>query len=154
MVAERTLNFASIPLLFPRYIEHLFTSPLSSTRSFLAHVGLRIFFFQPKMSSQLLDVPHEHPSSILSFADNALTLVREAVFTAGYAPLTSRAENAAVSCEFRSVCFNSFTLIPTEPSAFYETSPSVVYELSPASVPMSSLNAVRVASGKKSCKLS
>ncbi|KAF8488661.1 cyclopropane-fatty-acyl-phospholipid synthase [Russula emetica] len=49
------------------------------------------------MSSQLLDVPHKHPSSIWSFADNTLTLVREAVLTAGYGPLTTLAEKAVVS---------------------------------------------------------
>ena len=51
------------------------------------------------MSSQLLDVPHKHPSSIWSFADDALTLVREAVLTAGYGPLTTLAEKAVVSYE-------------------------------------------------------
>ena len=105
-------------------------------------------FFRPIMSSQLLDVPHEHPTSIWSFADNALTLAREAVLTAGYAPLTSRAEKVVVSCEFRFRLF--LALIPTEPPAFFGISPSVVYELSPASVPMSSLSVVRVATGKKS----
>ena len=52
------------------------------------------------MSSQLLDdVPHKHPSSIWSVADNTLTLVREAVLTAGYGPLTTLAEKAVVSYE-------------------------------------------------------
>jgi cyclopropane-fatty-acyl-phospholipid synthase len=49
------------------------------------------------MSSQLLDVPHKHPSSIWSFADNTLTLLREAVLTAGYVPLTTLAEKAVLS---------------------------------------------------------
>lgn len=84
------------------------------------------------MSSQLLDVPRKHPSSIWSFADNTLTLVREAVLTAGYGPLTTLAEKAVVSYEPPSVL--SYTLllalsIPTEPSAFYEIYPLAVYEL-------------------------
>ena len=50
------------------------------------------------MSSQLLDdVPHKHPSSIWSFADNTVTLVCEALLTAGYVPLTTLAEKAVVS---------------------------------------------------------
>ena len=49
------------------------------------------------MSSQLLDVPHKYPFSLWSFADNTLTLVREAVLTAGYGPLTTLAEKAVVS---------------------------------------------------------
>jgi hypothetical protein len=49
------------------------------------------------MSSQLLDVPHKHPSSIWSFADNSLTFLRETVLTAGYGPLTTLAEKAVTS---------------------------------------------------------
>ena len=83
------------------------------------------------MSSQLLDSPRKHRSSIWSFADNTLTLVREAVLTAGYGPLTTLAEKAVVSYEPPSVL--SYTLllalIPTEPSAFYELYPLAVYEL-------------------------
>ena len=57
-------------------------------------------FIHGIMSSQILDdIPHKHPSSIWSFADNTLTLVREAVLTAGYAPLTTLAEKAVVSYE-------------------------------------------------------
>lgn len=59
------------------------------------------------MSSQLLDVPHKHPSSIWSFADNTLSLVREAVLTAGYVPLTTLAEKAVVSYESSFVHFSS-----------------------------------------------
>ncbi|KAH9977579.1 cyclopropane-fatty-acyl-phospholipid synthase [Russula compacta] len=49
------------------------------------------------MTSQLLDVPHKHPSSIWSFADNILTTARESVLTAGYVSLTTLAEKAVVS---------------------------------------------------------
>jgi hypothetical protein len=108
------------------------------------------------MSSQLLDVSHKHPSSIWSFADNTLTLVREAVLTAGYGPLTTLAEKAVVSYEPPS--FLSYALllalISTQPSAFYEISPSAVYELSPANIPMNSLSVVRIATGRKSRLLS
>jgi hypothetical protein len=110
------------------------------------------------MSSQLLDVPHKHPSSIWSFADNTLTLVREAVLTAGYGPLTALAEKAVVSYEPPS--FLSYILLlalistSTEPSAFYEISPSAVYELSPASIPTNSLSVVRMVTGRKSHMLS
>ena len=51
------------------------------------------------MSSQLLDVPHKHPLSVWSLADNALTLLRETVLTAGYVPLTTLAEKAVTSYE-------------------------------------------------------
>ena len=108
------------------------------------------------MSSQLLDVPHRHPSSIWSFADNTLTFVREAVLTAGYGPLTTLAEKAVVSYEPPSIL--SYTLlpvlIPTEPPAFSEIFPSAVYESSPASVPMNSLNVVRMVARRKSRMLS
>jgi cyclopropane-fatty-acyl-phospholipid synthase len=108
------------------------------------------------MSSQLLDVPHKHPSSIWSFADNTLTLVREAVLTAGYGPLTTLAEKAVVSYEPPFVL--SYTLllalILTEPSAFYEISPSAVYESSPASIPMNSLSVVRMVTWRRSRMLS
>lgn len=108
------------------------------------------------MSSQLLDVPHKHPSSIWSFADNTLTLVRETVLTAGYGPLTTLAEKAVVSYEPPSVL--SYTLllalILTEPSAFYEISPSAVYELSLTSIPMNSLNVVWMVTGRKNHMLS
>jgi hypothetical protein len=119
---------------------------------------LLTLFFPPIMSSQLLDVHHKHPSSIWSFADNTLTLVREAVLTAGYGPLTTLAEKAVVSYEPPSVL--SYTLLlslipmPTAPSAFYEISPLAVYELSPASVSMSSLSVVRMVTGRKSRLLS
>ena len=108
------------------------------------------------MSSQLLDVPHKHPSSIWSFADNTLTLVREAVLTAGYGPLTTLAEKAVVSYEPPSVL--SYTLllalISIEPSVFYKISPSAVYELSPASIPTNFLRVVRMVTGRKSRMLS
>lgn len=117
-----------------------------------------LFFFpsNPTMSSQLLDVPHRHPSSIWSFADNTLTLIREAVLTAGYGPLTTLAEKAVVSYEPPSLLSYPLllALIPTESSAFYETSPSAVYELSPASIPMNSLSVVRMVTGRKSRMLS
>jgi len=49
------------------------------------------------MSSQLLDVPYKHSSSIWSFVDNTLNAVREAVLTAGYGPMTNLAEKVMVS---------------------------------------------------------
>ena len=68
------------------------------------------------MSSQLLGVPHKYPFSLWSFADNTLTLVREAVLTAGYGPLTTLAEKAVVSYVPPSVlsCTLLLTLILTE----------------------------------------
>lgn len=117
-----------------------------------------LFFFpsNPTMSSQLLDVPHRHPSSIWSFVDNTLTLIREAVLTAGYGPLTTLAEKAVVSYEPPSLLSYPLllALIPAEFSAFYETSPSAVYELSPASIHMNSLSIVRMVTGRKSHMLS
>jgi cyclopropane-fatty-acyl-phospholipid synthase len=108
------------------------------------------------MSSQLLDVPHKHPSSIWSFADNTLTLAREAVLTAGYGPLTTLAEKAVVSYDLPSVL--SYTLllalIHTEISAFYEISPSAVYALSPARIPMSFRSVLRMVTRRKSRMLS
>ena len=56
------------------------------------------------MSSQLLDFPYKHSSSILSFADNTLTAVREAILTAGYGPMTNLAEKAVVSYVFHLSC--------------------------------------------------
>ena len=107
------------------------------------------------MSSQLLDVPHKHPSSIWSFADNTLTLVREAVLTAGYGPLTTLAEKAVVSYDLPSVLSHTLllALILTEHSAFYETSPSAVYELSPASIRMSFLSVVRMVTGRRKSRM-
>jgi hypothetical protein len=105
------------------------------------------------MSSQLLDVPHKHPSSIWSFADNTLTLVREAVLTAGYVPLTTLAEKAVVSYELSSVHFGSH-VHPHWPPAFYEISLSAVYELLLASALTNSLRAGRISMERKSCRLS
>ncbi|KAF8489295.1 hypothetical protein F5888DRAFT_1808958 [Russula emetica] len=49
------------------------------------------------MSSQLLDVPTSTPPPSGPSPINTLTLVREAVLTAGYGPLTTLAEKAVVS---------------------------------------------------------
>jgi hypothetical protein len=107
------------------------------------------------MSSQLLDVPHKHPSSIWSFADNTFALAREAVLRAGYRPLTTLAEKAVVSYEPPSVL--SYTLllvlILIQPSAFCGISQSAVYELSPASIPMNSLSVVRVVTGRRKSRM-
>ncbi|KAI0250939.1 S-adenosyl-L-methionine-dependent methyltransferase [Lactifluus subvellereus] len=65
------------------------------------------------MSSQLLDVPHKHPSSIWSFADNALTLLRETVLTAGYVPLTTLAEKAVTSV-LRNITIGHLRIITSE----------------------------------------
>jgi hypothetical protein len=107
------------------------------------------------MSSQLLDVPYKHRSSIWSFADNTLTRVREAVLTAGYGPLTTLAEKAVVSYEPPStLSYAALALIPTEPSAYYKIFPSAVYELSPQNIPMNSLSIVRIVTGRMSRMLS
>ena len=72
------------------------------------------------MSSQLLDVPYKHSSSIWSLADNALTATCEAVLTAGYAPVTNLAEKAMVSY----VTLLSYML--SLPVALILTGPSVL----------------------------
>ena len=63
-----------------------------------------------------------YTSSIWSFADNTLTLVREAVLTAGYRPLTTLAEKSVVSYAIPSWTSVSLALILSElnPTAFYE----------------------------------
>ena len=72
------------------------------------------------MSSQLLDVPYKHSSSIWSFADNALTATCEAVLTAGYSPVTNLAEKAMVS--YVSLLSHMLSL----PVALILTGPSVL----------------------------
>ena len=88
------------------------------------------------MTSRLLDVPHKHPSSIWSFADSILTLVCEAVLTAGYVPLTTLAEKAVVSYASSPLSSTvSFSLT----AVFCEISLLAVYELSLPSARMNSL---------------
>lgn len=85
-----------------------------------------VFFFQAIMTSQLLDVPHKHPSSLWSFTDNALTVAREAVLTAGYVPLATLAEKAVVSYEplIRTFWFSRSSLPTPQCSTKYHHRPS------------------------------